>query len=200
MTKHEIDLLLRALRANTKAAKASILATGPKLKADFEIQLKTIYPPDGDPVWIEAFKHLSAERQKCQDGVEARCKEIGIAERFRPRLYQIGWNYGEHHMFKEVRDEYRRLAHLQIDELIKSKIAALEKDSTQVQLEILSNGFVTPAAKEFFERLPKIETLIQPLSIAEISALLNGKRLPSTINGLPSPVLKLLQEESSESD
>ena len=77
--------------------------------------------------------------------------------RFRPEINSISWYYGDHHVFREVRTEYRRLAHFQIDEIIKSKIAALEQESSQVQLQILSNGFVTDAAKDFFNRLPTVE-------------------------------------------
>ena len=44
MNKSELDAIARALRANVKAAKATIIALGPKLKAEFEVQLNTSYP------------------------------------------------------------------------------------------------------------------------------------------------------------
>ena len=123
LTKYEIGLLSKPLRTSTKAAKLAILAIGPKLKADFEIQLKTLYPADGDPVWNEEFNALHAEYQKRQARVAQRCDELKIPPRFQPKLVPAGWDYGDHHYFKPIRDEYRRLAHFQIDELIKSKVA-----------------------------------------------------------------------------
>jgi len=75
LTKQEIDLLSKALRARTKVAKSAILAMAPKLKAEFEIQLRTLYPPDGDPVWNEVFNALCAEHKKCQARVEQRSEE-----------------------------------------------------------------------------------------------------------------------------
>jgi hypothetical protein len=193
LTKYEIELLSKALRARTKTARLAILAIGPKLKADFEIQLKTLYPADGDPVWNEEFNALRAEHQKRQASVAQRCDELKIPPRFRPKISPVSWNYGAHHYFQDIRNEYRRLAHFQIDELIKTKVAALEQESTEVQLQILSNGFVTDAAKDFFTRLPTIEALVPPVKIAEISALLDGRSLPSTLPGLPSPLLETLE-------
>jgi hypothetical protein len=190
LTKYEINQLSKALRVRTKAAKLAILAMAPKLKNDFEIQLKTLYPPDGDPVWKEEFNALRAEYQKRQARVEQRCEELNIPKRFRPKFIPHGWNYGDHHYFKAIRDEYRRFAYLQIDELIKSKVAALEQESAEVECQILVNAFLTDAAKDFFKRLPTIAALVQPVKIEEFSALLDGRSLPSNIPGLPSPVLE----------
>ena len=107
LTKYEINQLSKALRVRTKAAKLAILAMAPKLKNDFEIQLKTLYPPDGDPVWNEEFKALRAEYEKRQGRVEARCVELGIASRFRPKICEITRHYGDHHYFDRIRDEYQ---------------------------------------------------------------------------------------------
>ena len=42
INKSELDAIGRALRANVKAAKAAIIALGPKLKAEFEVQLRLL--------------------------------------------------------------------------------------------------------------------------------------------------------------
>jgi hypothetical protein len=109
MTKSEREALLRALRANTKVAKTVVLGLGPKLKADFEIQLKTLYPPEGDPIWKAEIYGLIKDWEARQARVNARSEELGISHRFRPSLHRPGWNYGEHHYFSEVRNEMRRL-------------------------------------------------------------------------------------------
>ena len=119
-----------------------------------------------------------------------------IPSRFRPKIIPPSWYFGDHHYFKQIRNEYRRLAHYQIDELIKFKVAALEQESTEVQLQILSHGFITDAAKDFFTRLPTVEALIPPIKIEELSALLDGRSLPSTLPSLPSIVLEPLEGAS----
>jgi hypothetical protein len=48
------------------------------------------------------------------------------------------------------------------------------------------------------ERLP--ETLIEPLSIEEARALLDGKSLPPRINGLSLPAPNLFEAESGDRD
>jgi hypothetical protein len=110
-----------------------------------------------------------------------------IPSRFRPKIIPPSWYFGDHHYFKQIRNEYRRLAHYQIDELIKFKVTALEQESAEIELQILSHGFVTDAAKEFFGRLPTVAALIPPIKIDEISALLDGRSLPSTFSGLSLP-------------
>ena len=55
ISKSELDTIGRALRANVKAARHTIAALGPKLKAEFAVQLMTKYPASGDPVWKDAL-------------------------------------------------------------------------------------------------------------------------------------------------
>jgi hypothetical protein len=179
MTKSELENLLRAFRLNAKAAKTSILNLGAKLKAEFEVQLDTRYPASGDPVWEEELAGLRAEWQKRQARVDKRCVERGIPERFRPHLYRPSWAYGGEQCFKELRPELRRLAHAQIDAIVKSRLEELEARSAQVQLSILSNGFVTDEAKRFFAELPTVADLIPPLKMEEITGLLEGKSFGS---------------------
>src|SRR6478609_7327719 len=92
ITKSELEAIGRALRANVKAAKATIVALGPKLKAEFEVQLNIAYPASGDPVWQDALNTLYQTYQIQQKRVEDRCEELGIPERFRPKLYSPGWS------------------------------------------------------------------------------------------------------------
>jgi hypothetical protein len=68
MTKGELENLLRAFRLNARAAKTSIVNLGAKLKAEFEVQLNTKYPSDGDPVWEEEYKALLVEWEKRTPG------------------------------------------------------------------------------------------------------------------------------------
>jgi len=179
MTKGELENLLRAFRLNAKAAKTSIVNLGAKLKAEFEVQLNTFYPASGDPVWEEEYKALLGEWEKRRARVDKRSAERGIPERFRPSLQSPRWSYGDEQCYKELRPELRRLAHTQIDLMVKSRLESLDAQSAQVQLSILSHGFVTDEAKRFFSELPAIAELIPPLKMEEITGLLEGKSFHS---------------------
>src|SRR5258708_6632309 len=123
INKSELEAIGRALRANVKAAKAAIVALGPKLKAEFEVQLSVSYPPSGDPVWKEALHTVYEVYEIQQARVDARCEELRIPRRFRPRLTPPSWSDGcrcSTFDFKDMRAEMRRLAGAQIDDMLKS--------------------------------------------------------------------------------
>jgi hypothetical protein len=178
INKSELDAIARALRANVKAAKAGIIALGPKLKAEFEVQLQASYPPSGDPVWKEALQIVYNTYEIQEARVEARCEELGIPKRFRPHMRPPGWSDGWQSScsdYKDYRAEMRRLAGIQIDDMLKSRLAQLELDSANVQFEIASHGCVTDAATDFLARLPSINSLIPPLKVSEVEALIEGR-------------------------
>jgi hypothetical protein len=179
MTKGELENLLRAFRLNARAAKTSIVNLGAKLKAEFEVQLNTKYPSDGDPVWEEEYKALLVEWEKRQDRVNKRSAERGIPQRFRPGIEKPLWCYGGQQCFDKLRPELRRLAHAQIDAMVKNRLEGLEAQSAQVQPSLLSNGFVTEEARRFFAELPTIASLILPIKMEEITGFLEGTNLNS---------------------
>jgi hypothetical protein len=186
INKSELEAIGRALRANVKAAKATITALGPKLKAEFEVQLNVTYPASGDPVWTEALNEVRACYQIQQARVEARCQELRIPERFRPKLRPPGWSDGWQSScgdFKDMRAEMRRLAGIQIDDMLKSRLAQLELDSANVQFEIASQGCITEAAQDFLKRLPAIEAMVPPIKVSDIEALIEGRPVS---HGLPA--------------
>jgi hypothetical protein len=143
INKSELDAIGRASRANVKAAKATIIALGPKLKAEFVVQLNVTYPASGDPVWREALNEVNACYQIQQARVEGRCQELRIPKRFRPSLCPPSWSDGwwcSCSDFKDMRAEMRRLAGIQIEDILKSRSAQLELDSANIQFEIASHG------------------------------------------------------------
>src|SRR6266567_4659591 len=99
MTKGELDNLLRAFRLNTKAAKTSIVN-----------------------IWAKQYQGLLLEHKKRQARVNKRSAERGIPERFRPKLYPPNWSYGGDQCYEKLRPGLRRLAHAQIDAIVKSRL------------------------------------------------------------------------------
>jgi len=92
MTATERDGYLRLLRTNVKTAKAAILGRAAELKAAFEIQLDTMYPPDGDPVWEAEYQAAVKDCEVHVKRIEKRCDELGIGHRFRPSLHPPYWS------------------------------------------------------------------------------------------------------------
>ena len=178
LTQRDIDYITRQLRANVKAAKAKILGRAASLKAAYEIQLETHYPPDGDPVWNAEYNAALAECEQHSKRIEQRCIELGIGTRFRPKLHGPSWSYGGEQLFRDLRAERRRIAHAQIDEKLKRDVDELEAKSAATQEDIYLHG-LTDAAKEFMAKLPSIDQLVAPLRVDELAALIEGKSLPS---------------------
>jgi hypothetical protein len=184
LTVAEREGLLRILRANVKAAKAAILGREAELKAAFEIQLDTLYPPTGDPVWNAEYKAAIEDWKPRAERINKRSDELRIGTRFRPKLDPPEWTYGGEQLFKSLRVERRRLAHLQIAEKLRHDVEEMERKSAAMQLEIIANGFVTEAAREFLDKLPSIDQLVPPMRVEELAALVEGKSLPAkTLTG-----------------
>ena len=76
----------------------------------------------------------------------------------------------------------RRLAGIQIDDMLKSRLAQLELDSANIQFEIASYGRITEAAQEFLKRLPAIETMALPIKVSDIEA---RPRRSTALAGVP---------------
>jgi hypothetical protein len=80
----------------------------------------------------------------------------------------------------------RRLAAIQIDDMIKDHLADLEMDSANIQFELAAaHGCITDEAKHFLATLPSIESLIPKLKVSEVEALIEGRAtdiLPVLLN------------------
>jgi hypothetical protein len=82
--------LLRYLRCQER--RVALLAAEHKavIIAELEQQLASIYRYDQDEVWQEAAKAAQKVIGPAQEAVAARCKELGIPERFAP---SINWTW-----------------------------------------------------------------------------------------------------------
>jgi hypothetical protein len=175
MKQSEIKHVSQALRARVKAARATIVALGPKLKATFEAEVTRRYPAKGDPVWQDAMKKLDRATEEQRARVADRCEELGIPHRFRPDISGPHWSdWHDCQGYKGLRAELCRVAYLQTDDMLKTRLAEMERDSADIQFEIASNGCVTDAAKTFMARLPSIDAMIPAITIDQVQALVEG--------------------------
>lgn len=183
LTNREVELIIRALKANVKTAKQCSATIKAKLREEFELQLNTLYPIQNDPVFSEQFAILQACWEKCQQAVTDRCAQRNIPDRFRPRL-EIGWEVGRLQLFKDLRAQMRKLAWAQIDANVQETLEAIERQSSNMQLQIIGAGNLTDAAREFMAKLPSIEQLMPPVKATEVYAILCGTRRDEDVFGL----------------
>jgi hypothetical protein len=86
MTRGEREDLQRIVRQREKVMKSAAKQRSAELLADFENQMGQQYAFDDDKVWEQATKAAEREVEKAQKLVAARCRELGIPDRFAPSL------------------------------------------------------------------------------------------------------------------
>src|SRR5258708_23575909 len=94
MSKSEREDLQRLVRQREKVLKSAAKQRSAELIADFENQMGQQYSFDQDETWAEAHKAADIEVAKAQDRVAARCRELGIPDRFAPSLSLRWYNTG----------------------------------------------------------------------------------------------------------
>jgi hypothetical protein len=106
MDKSERSRLLQIVKLREKTCKTNLVAVGARLLADLDKQLDTYYSFDSDEVWKQAEEIASKAINEAQAIVAARCKELGIPERFAPSI-RGGWSGAGEQAIKERRAELR---------------------------------------------------------------------------------------------
>ncbi len=183
MTKSEREDLQRLVRQREKVRKSAAKLRSSKLLADFENTMAAEFSFDDDAVWAEAAKAAQAEVAKAQRRVAARCRELGIPEKFAPSLGLTWRNRGYDNALKERRDELRRVAKSRIDALEKEALVHIEQASVEAQTDLAIAGLTSEAAQDFITRLETIESLMPALSYEAIA----GEADPPVIEQLLTP-------------
>jgi hypothetical protein len=169
MTKYEREDLQRLVRQREKVLKSAAKQRSAELLADFENQMGQEYRFDQDEVWAEAAKIANAAVSKAQEQIKARCREIGIPDRFAPRL-SLNWcNRGYGNLIKERRDELRKMAMTAIEAQEQKAKTQIELSCLEAQEKIAIAGLTSDAASGFIEALPSIGELMPRLSFAEVA-------------------------------
>jgi hypothetical protein len=183
MTKGEREDLQRLVRQREKVLKAAARQRSAELLADFENQMGQQYAFDQDEIWEQAAKAAEREVQKAQKLVAARCRELGIPDRFAPSL-ELEWHHrGYDNSVAKRRAELRTMAKSRIEAVERKATTDIEVNCLAAQEQIALAGLTTTAARLFIEKLPNIETLMPALSFAEIA----GEAEPPVAEQLVSP-------------
>jgi hypothetical protein len=86
MTKGEREDLQRLIRQREKVLKSAAKQRSVELLSDFENQMGSEFAFDDDAVWEQAIKAVEPLVRKAKAQIAARCRELGIPERFAPQL------------------------------------------------------------------------------------------------------------------
>lgn len=183
MTKGEREDLQRLIRQREKVLKSAAKQRSRDLLADFENRMGSEFSFDDDAVWQKAMEMAEREVAKAQKAVAARCRELGIPDRFAPGLTLHWHNRGYDNLVAERKNELRRMATTQIGALEQKAIVQIEMSCLEAQTQIARAGLTSDSAKLFLEALPKIENLMPSLSYDELA----GEANPPIVEQLLSP-------------
>jgi hypothetical protein len=183
MTRAERGDLQRLVRQREKVLKLAAKQRSAELLADFENQMGQGYSFDQDEIWKQAAEIAKREVAKAQNQIAARCRELGILERFAPGL-DLSWRHrGYDNILEKRRKELRNMAQTQIAAIEQKAIVQIELSCLDAQTELAVSGLTSEAARNFVDRLPSIDTLMPRLSFAEVA----GEAEPPIAEQLVSP-------------
>lgn len=169
MTKPERDDLARVTRLRERVAKTGAAERSAWLLSDFEAQLSAIYSFDDDAVWKRAKEAAQKVVDAAQADVAARCRELGIPDKFAPELALHWYGRGENAV-AERRTELRMAAKARIAAEEKRAKSEIERWSAETQTKLLAAGLDSAEARAFLEAMPTPESLMPRLTLGEVEA------------------------------
>jgi hypothetical protein len=183
MARAEREDLQRLIRQREKLLKSAAKQRSAELLADFENQMGSEYSFDQDEIWAKAREAAPREVKKAQALDAARCRELGIPDRFAPSLNLVWSARGYDNSIDRRKAELRRMAQAQICAVEQKAFVEIERSCHDAQMQLALAGCTSEAARTFVERLPAIETLMPQLSYRAIA----GEADPPIAEQLVSP-------------
>jgi hypothetical protein len=168
MSRRDREDLAKLVRKREKLAKTKTESVAAERLADFEQQLASKYAPGDDPVWAELHQAADEAVTEADAKLGERCKELGIEDRFRPRV-SAGWYSRGENAVAERRTELRAVAKSRIDADARVAKAEIERHSVEVQTQLISGGLESEEARRFLASMPTPQALMPAApSVAEI--------------------------------
>lgn len=168
MTKGEREELKRLARERARVAKADAASRSADLKAMFEQQVATIYEYDRDEVWEAAMEEARKSVEEAQQIVADRCEALGIPREMSPQI-GFGWLGRGAHAVSQRQSELRRAAYTRIDAMERGARHEIDRATLAIQTQLVSAGITSEAGIAFLAEMPKVEELMPPLDIHEIT-------------------------------
>lgn len=174
MTKSERVELGQLIRKRERVMKAQATERGAAMLAEFDTECAQIYSFDDDDVWKRSTEEAEKVVAEANATIAARCKELGIPAEFAPSL-GFGWIERGQNMVASRRAELRRMAKSRIAAIEREAYTKIERISLAAQTEVIANGLVSSAAREFLNTMPSLELLMPPLDVKEIKLIADKK-------------------------
>ena len=121
MTKGEREDLVKLIRQRERVLKSAARQRSAELIADFENQMGQVYSFDQDEVWAELMESAGREVERCKKALAARCRELGIPDRFAPNMTLLWLHRGYDNALEKRRRELRTMATTQIEALERNR-------------------------------------------------------------------------------
>ncbi len=168
MTRRDREELQKIARLRAKVARDGVAEREAHLRAEAEEQLSAAYRFD-DSVWTDITSAAKAAVAAADEQVAARCRELGVPERFRPGL-NIGWYTRGENAAASRRAELRRLAEARISAAGKQARTAIDKRTADVLTQLIAGGLESDQARAHLESIPTADQLMPAVNIAELEA------------------------------
>ena len=169
MIRSEREDLQRLVRQRERVLKSAAKQRSADLIADFENQMGSEYSFDQDEVWTKAQQAAEREVKKAQGVIAARCRELGIPDRFAPSL-NLYWSHrGYDNSVPRRKAELRQMARTRIAAEEQKAVVEIEASCLEAPTQLALAGCTSEIARTFVESLPAIETLMPRLSYAAVA-------------------------------
>jgi hypothetical protein len=169
MTRREREDLAALVRRREKVAKTAAAQRAAELLADFEAQCAARYAYDEDATWRAITEEAQRVVQEADAAIAARCRELGIPPRFRPGL-QVSWHGCGENAVAERRAELRAVAKTRIGALEKQARTKVERQSVELQTQLVAGGLASAAARAFLDAMPTPAALMPPLDVRALES------------------------------
>ncbi len=126
ITRSEREDLQRLIRRREKVLKSAAKQRSAELVADFENQMGQEFSFDQDEIWRQAVDRTKAPVAKAAAEIAARCRELGIPERFAPTVSLDWQTRGYDSTLEKRRAELRRMARTAIEAQERKAITQIE--------------------------------------------------------------------------
>ena len=171
ITKGEREDLQRLIRQRERVLKSAAKQRSAELVADFENQMGSEFSFDDDAVWAKAKEQAHAEIRRAKQRIAARCRELGIPDRFAPTLHLTWLNRGYDNAVAQRRAELRRIAQTKIAAIEQKAATEIELSCLEAQTQLAVAGLTSEVARAFVDRLPGIEALMPRLTFFAVTRL-----------------------------
>jgi hypothetical protein len=166
MTAGERSKLIKLTEQRARLAKNAATQRAADLMADVEQQLATEYSFTDDGAFQDAYALAEKSVKDANKKIAARCAELGIPQKFQPRIREYWFPRGEN-MAKERRAELRKVAQTRIDAMKRRAMVDIEQKSLEVQERLIVDSLESDDAKAFMQSIPTVDRLMPTLSLAE---------------------------------